>query len=190
MLKQLGVDAPSRGYTALILISYFLSVNFIFGSNAVYILALSSLISTSYEFLTYFPRNMANQFFYVYCILVHFISLWTPRLTTIIIITQVSDLVQLVFGRWAKGNRNIITISPNKTIEGYLGALVAWFFFYLWGCQQVMLIILSGILGDLYVSYVKRHNNMKDCSTLLGSHGGWLDRIDSTMLAVLVIYLT
>ena len=107
----------------------------------------------------------------------------------IIIITQVSDLFQLVLGRWSKGKRGIISLSPNKTIEGYCGALVAWLLFYFYGYEHVMLIILSGILGDLYVSYVKRCNNMKDCSQILGAHGGWLDRIDSTMLALLVVYL-
>ena len=47
-----------------------------------------------------------------------------------------------------------------------------------------LIISLSCQLGDLFISYFKRLNNVKDAGTILPGHGGLLDRIDGIIIAI------
>jgi phosphatidate cytidylyltransferase len=47
---------------------------------------------------------------------------------------------------------------------------------------------ITGVLGDLGISMLKRETGIKDTSNLLGAHGGLLDRIDSWLIAGPVCY--
>ena len=46
---------------------------------------------------------------------------------------------------------------------------------------------LVATLGDLVFSSIKRHYNVKDFGTILKSHGGALDRLDSILISSIVI---
>jgi phosphatidate cytidylyltransferase len=92
------------------------------------------------------------------------------------------------------------TLSPNKTVEGLggnvTGALLA--FLALWpilpGATLPGLVVLTGIVaigsawGDLFTSALKREAGVKDAGTLLPGFGGLLDRIDSLIVAVPLVY--
>ena len=95
-------------------------------------------------------------------------------------------------------------ISPNKTLEGYVGSvlcssfLFAIIFFYyelkdLSLILYLIIIILSSFSGDLYISFFKRKLNIKDLGKLFPGHGGVLDRVDSWLfafpLSCLMLYL-
>ena len=100
------------------------------------------------------------------------------------------------------------TISPAKTVEGALGALLAGLTVGLlsklifellipgvtaqlsWVVCGVLAVILAvvGIIGDLVESLLKRDAAVKDTGILLPGTGGILDRIDSSLLAIPVMY--
>jgi phosphatidate cytidylyltransferase len=90
-------------------------------------------------------------------------------------------------------------ISPKKTVEGLLGAMVgsiiivvlASRFLRLGIPQAILLGALLGFLGqtgDIFESLWKRVNNVKDSSSLIPGHGGILDRIDSFIFTTPLLY--
>lgn len=169
----------------IVFILSFLGLNilYIFGNYAKYVYYTISLTLTTYEY----NNNFNNKLFYIYCLLSHISGLFNENIIQVILITQVSDGFQYMSGRYFGKNKNIISISPNKSLEGYLiGGYLTIMLFYFLDFKNVIMTVVAGIGGDLLVSYVKRKQGIKDSSTLLKSHGGWLDRIDSIMMASLI----
>jgi phosphatidate cytidylyltransferase len=92
-------------------------------------------------------------------------------------------------------------ISPQKTWEGAVGSLATSVLLagaYLWrflpgvGWPQIIGLTLAanaaGQVGDLAESAMKRGASIKDSGAILPGHGGFLDRVDSTLFALPVIY--
>ncbi|GAB6098863.1 phosphatidate cytidylyltransferase [Halanaerocella petrolearia] len=122
------------------------------------------------------------------------ILVWLPILATWMTDTG-AYFTGLNFGQHALAPK----ISPNKTIEGALGGLVGSvlvtliFSIYLnfnifLGIILGLLIGVIGQLGDLCESVFKRDANVKDSGDLIPGHGGLLDRIDSLLLVLPVVY--
>lgn len=104
--------------------------------------------------------------------------------------------------RW--GRRKLANrVSPGKTWEGLfvaLAAVTAMSSAYAWirgsGGSEILMIGLlcaasagTSVIGDLFVSLIKRHANLKDSGTLLPGHGGVWDRIDGVTAAAPVFAL-
>ena len=116
-----------------------------------------------------------------------------------VIVTQINDVLQYVWGK-AIGKRPIApAISPNKTWEGFLGgtvcatligALLWWATpFSMWQAALISLMItLLGFVGGLTMSAIKRDRGVKDYGAVLQGHGGFLDRIDSICFAAPVFF--
>ena len=118
-----------------------------------------------------------------------------------IVATFVADTAAYLVGR-ALGRRQIApAVSPGKTAEGGIAGLVAGFiavFVLVWvtglDVDQLKLIPLALLLplvagiGDLGESLIKRGAGVKDTSELVPGHGGFLDRLDSMLFTVPLIY--
>jgi len=104
--------------------------------------------------------------------------------------------VGVLFGK----HRGITKVSPNKSLEGYIGGIAVGclvLMLYAFVLQRFMglevsmpLMALYGIvgsavteLGDLSFSLIKRQVGVKDYGNLLPGHGGMMDRFDSTVFA-------
>lgn len=92
-------------------------------------------------------------------------------------------------------------ISPKKTWEGSIGGLATamlftYLLYYFYGIFSIpvwmglcVIVVISGSLGDLVESMIKRTLQVKDSGTLLPGHGGFLDRFDALIFAIPFVYL-
>lgn len=118
----------------------------------------------------------------------------------------ISDTAAYFVGRKLGTHKLAPIISPGKTWEGVVGAIIAVFIYalawnYLIGEKSevmllvplLMALVVLGIIGDLFESLMKRQAGVKNSGNILPGHGGILDRIDaltSTLpVAILAVLL-
>ena len=118
-----------------------------------------------------------------------------------IISISLSDTLAYEVGRRYGKTKLIEHISPNKTVEGLVAGLATGMFamilnFYFNTETELLtafiislLFVGFGVLGDLFVSKIKRTISIKDSSSLLPGHGGLLDRVDSYLLSFPILLL-
>lgn len=125
----------------------------------------------------------------------------TSIILGIFILIWSNDVFAFLIGKNFGKHKLIERVSPNKTIEGFLGGFLFTFIagfivskFYL-SIQPVqwftiaILVSVFGVLGDLIESMFKRQAQLKDSSNFIPGHGGFLDRLDSIIFAVPFIYI-
>ncbi len=118
----------------------------------------------------------------------------------------VADSAAYAAGRTFGKHKLVPRLSPNKTWEGLIGSLIITTLFgvlwaWLWpqisagaafswqaGALVGFLVALISPFGDLAMSMLKRQVAVKDTGTLMGAHGGVLDRIDSWLLAAPLVF--
>ena len=117
------------------------------------------------------------------------------------VVTWASDTGAYYVGTlWGK-HPLMPSISPKKTVEGVLGGLLLaiaaallahwWFVAELSWSDAVILGVLltvTGLIGDLFESMIKRRTGVKDSGGILPGHGGMLDRIDSLLFTAPTFY--
>jgi len=117
----------------------------------------------------------------------------------LVLVVELSDVLQYIWGK-AIGRRRIApSISPNKTWAGFvggtlsataIGAAIWWAtpFGPMTAAAMAFVATLMGFVGGLIMSAIKRDRGVKDYGSLIEGHGGILDRIDSLCFAAPVFF--
>jgi phosphatidate cytidylyltransferase len=137
------------------------------------------------------PYLFPPMYYYQKFIIIgYFVILWT------------SDTFAYLIGTWLGKHRLYERISPKKSWEGVMGGLIfaliaAWIlstqFTKLSPAQWMLLaivIVITGIIGDLVESMFKRSIQVKDTGHILPGHGGVLDRFDALFFSAPFVFIT
>ena len=129
---------------------------------------------------------------------------WEPErnallLFYLLLVVQMSDVMQYVFGKLFGKTKIAPLVSPSKTVEGFVGGGLSataiggamWWitpFTPLQSAAIAAVIVVMGFLGGLTLSAVKRSLGAKDWGVMIEGHGGMLDRTDSICFAAPVFF--
>lgn len=116
-----------------------------------------------------------------------------------VLVVQLSDVLQYVWGKLFGRHKIAPVLSPSKTWEGFVGGVLSasalggalWWAtpFSPWQAAALSLVItLMGFFGGLVMSAIKRDRGVKDYGSLIEGHGGVMDRIDSICFAAPVFF--
>lgn len=118
------------------------------------------------------------------------------------LIVWLTDSGAYLIGRKIGKHKLAPHVSPNKTWEGSIGGtvlavlvLAVYLYFFPQRYSYSMMLLLTlifsvgGQLGDLVESALKRHYGVKDSGKILPGHGGILDRFDSIMFILPIMFL-
>jgi len=159
---------------------------------------LPSLITKRYINTTFY---VSSAFIFI-ILIADFYQPFNPNiLLGSFILVWVNDTFAFLVGKNFGKQKLFSSISPKKTVEGFLGGLffacVSSYFiakfthtldFSNWLILSIIISVF-GTLGDLIESKYKRQAKVKDSGVIMPGHGGLLDRLDSILFAAPFIYL-
>ena len=118
----------------------------------------------------------------------------------LIFAVEINDIAAFTCGKLFGKHKLRENISPNKTIEGSVGAIcvsliIPWLLWFSFPDSEPWHLVLTGLivgvggqLGDLVISYIKRDIGIKDMGALIKGHGGILDRVDSMIFVAPIFF--
>ena len=174
------------------------SINF----NYIFFLILIIYLLVIYETLIYFKKYKLLPIIYIIISIIFFLNIDFKKeiysTFNLFIFSVISfDVFSYLLGKFL-GKNQLTKISPNKTIEGFVGGFTISFIFslifaYYFGLIIninlvffIILILFSALIGDLIESYYKRKNDLKNSSELIPGHGGVFDRFDSFLFSIII----
>lgn len=171
--------------------------------------SISVLAQDTEDFLTRAAKIQWGVMIAIYCIshapallllpITNFAGQNALLLFYFMLIVQISDVLQYVFGNLFGKTKVAPIVSPNKTVEGLLGgglstiligAAMWWItpFTPLESAGMAAIIVTMGFLGGLVMSAIKRSLGAKDWGNMIQGHGGMMDRMDSVSFAAPIFF--
>jgi len=161
-----------------------------------------SLLSLSYGYirwdLTSFNRALFLLFYtgFFPAYLIHIKEESTHLLVIFFLMVWANDVMAYYTGRHLGRHPLLPKLSPKKTVEGFLGGVVAGVLLFavlsplepLRAVLIALVTLIAGVSGDYFKSFVKRQLGIKDFSSVLGQHGGFVDRFDAVVFSAPVFY--
>ncbi|MBC8319115.1 MAG: CDP-archaeol synthase [Bacteroidetes bacterium] len=183
-------------YSAIIFVIFFIQIaRELFRKNNPQWKNIAAIL-TGYIYIS-IPFGLMNSLFYsgavgqprIEILLGMFVIIWT------------SDVFAYLAGSMFGKHKLMERISPKKTWEGSIGglffSLIAAYILSLLVPQLslvewmilTIIIVISGTLGDLVESLLKRNADVKDSGTIFPGHGGVLDRFDAVIFATPMVFV-
>ncbi|HEV7318877.1 MAG TPA: phosphatidate cytidylyltransferase [Ensifer sp.] len=117
----------------------------------------------------------------------------------LVIVVQSSDVLQYVWGKLFGKTKIAPTLSPSKTVEGFVGGVASatllgaslWWITPFTPAQAALMafvITMMGFFGGLVMSAIKRDRGVKDWGHLIEGHGGLIDRLDSVVFSAPIFF--
>lgn len=117
----------------------------------------------------------------------------------LVLVVQGSDVLQYIWGKTLGRHHIAPTVSPNKTVEGFVGGVLSatalgaglwWLTPFTWWQAGLLALVscLLGFAGGLVMSAIKRDAGIKDFGAIIPGHGGIMDRLDSLCFAAPVLF--
>lgn len=117
----------------------------------------------------------------------------------LIVVVQLSDVLQYVWGKLLGKHKIAPRLSPSKTVEGFVGGVASatligaslyWItpFTPLQAGIMALVIALMGFFGGLVMSAIKRDRGVKDWGHTIEGHGGFIDRLDSVVFSAPIFF--
>ena len=117
----------------------------------------------------------------------------------LVIVVQSSDVLQYVWGKLFGRTKIAPTLSPSKTVEGFVGGVASatligaslWWITPFTPAQAALMafiITIMGFFGGLVMSAIKRDRGVKDWGHLIEGHGGLIDRLDSVVFSAPIFF--
>jgi phosphatidate cytidylyltransferase len=117
----------------------------------------------------------------------------------LLLVVQLSDVLQYVFGKLFGKTKLAPSVSPSKTVEGLIGGGLSTTligsalysitpFTWFESLAMSFVIVTMGFLGGLALSAVKRSLGAKDWGVMIEGHGGMMDRLDSVSFAAPIFF--
>ena len=117
----------------------------------------------------------------------------------LIVVVQMSDVLQYVWGKLLGRRKIAPRLSPGKTVEGFVGGVLSataiglmlyWItpFTPLQAGLMAFTIAIMGFCGGLVMSAIKRDRGVKDWGHTIEGHGGFIDRLDSGVFSAPIFF--
>ncbi len=117
----------------------------------------------------------------------------------LIVVVQLSDVLQYVWGKLLGRHKIAPRLSPSKTVEGFAGGILSataigaglWWmtpFTMLQAGVLAFVIAILGFFGGLVMSAIKRDRGVKDWGHVIAGHGGFIDRLDSVVFSAPIFF--
>ena len=148
-----------------------------------FVVSIFELLTISTKYLKYTRLIILINYLWVINVIYNLRDY--KQVVNIMIYNSVSDIIQYIVGR-TMGNHKPFSFT-SKSLEGYVAGILVTQLIFKYEFYFVILNMI-GMLGGIFSSIIKRRMKIKHWSTLLGSHGGINDRLDS-LCAPIIIYL-